>query len=200
MGNDMGNGCEVITVSTAILAPTVVVGDATDPVGDGPRIIAHVCNNLGRWGRGFVLALSKRWAEPEQAYRRWWNQRNSTHLPLGHVQLVPVAAGELWVANMIGQHGIHGSDGKPPIRYPAVRQCLEELAVQALARGASVHMPRIGCGLAGGEWSRISPLVKAALCERGVPVTVYDLPGTERRGRPRSNQRGTRTAGQRGNW
>lgn len=29
---------------------TYVDGDATDPVGDGPRIIAHVCNNIGAGG------------------------------------------------------------------------------------------------------------------------------------------------------
>ncbi|MDB5329368.1 MAG: hypothetical protein JWP03_519 [Phycisphaerales bacterium] len=48
-----------------------LVGDATAPQGDGPRIIAHVCNDLGRWGRGFVLALSKRWHEPEARFRAW---------------------------------------------------------------------------------------------------------------------------------
>ncbi|RAJ47078.1 hypothetical protein K353_00279 [Kitasatospora sp. SolWspMP-SS2h] len=41
--------------------------------------------------------------------------------------------------------------------------------------GASVHMPRIGCGLAGGRWERIEPLVTDRLTARGVPVTVYDL-------------------------
>ncbi|SEQ20797.1 hypothetical protein SAMN04487983_1003320 [Streptomyces sp. yr375] len=35
-------------------------------------------------------------------------------------------------------------------------------------------MPRIGCGLAGGTWSRVEPLVAERLVERGVAVTVYD--------------------------
>jgi hypothetical protein len=35
-------------------------------------------------------------------------------------------------------------------------------------------MPRIGCGLAGGDWSRIEPLIEEQLCARGVQVTVYD--------------------------
>lgn len=38
------------------------VGDATQPVGDGPKILVHVCNDIGAWGRGFVVALSRRWA------------------------------------------------------------------------------------------------------------------------------------------
>ena len=40
--------------------------------------------------------------------------------------------------------------------------------------GASVHMPRIGCGLAGGKWERIEPLIERTLLARAVPTTVYD--------------------------
>lgn len=36
-------------------------------------------------------------------------------------------------------------------------------------------MPRIGCGLAGGTWDRIEPLIAHRLVEQGIPVTVYDL-------------------------
>ncbi len=32
----------------------------------------------------------------------------------------------------------------------------------------------IGCGLAGGDWSRVEPLIMRRLVERGVAVTVYD--------------------------
>lgn len=36
-------------------------------------------------------------------------------------------------------------------------------------------MPRIGCGLAGGTWDRVEPLVGERLVARGIPVTVYDF-------------------------
>jgi hypothetical protein len=36
-------------------------------------------------------------------------------------------------------------------------------------------MPRIGCGLAGGRWEMIEPLVTEELERHGVEVTVYDL-------------------------
>ncbi|MCT2277673.1 hypothetical protein M3G91_08560 [Micromonospora chalcea] len=48
------------------------------------------------------------------------------------------------------------------------------VADRAEELGASVHMPRIGCGLAGGSWQRIEPLIRQALSDRGIPVTVYD--------------------------
>jgi hypothetical protein len=49
----------------------VAPGDATAPQGTGPKVIAHVCDDMGGWGKGFVVALSKRWPEPEAAYQRW---------------------------------------------------------------------------------------------------------------------------------
>lgn len=36
-------------------------------------------------------------------------------------------------------------------------------------------MPRIGCGLAGGRWEEIGPIVEETLCEESVSVTVYDF-------------------------
>jgi hypothetical protein len=36
-------------------------------------------------------------------------------------------------------------------------------------------MPRIGCGLAGGKWETIEPILIKKLIEKGIKVTVYDL-------------------------
>jgi O-acetyl-ADP-ribose deacetylase (regulator of RNase III) len=154
--------------------PTVVRGDATSPQAKGPKIIAHVCNDLGGWGRGFVLAISRRWPEPERDYRQWHRGRARNDFGLGAVRLVPVRPG-LWVANMVAQHGIRTGSNGPPIRYPAVEACLTTVAAQALRLEASVHMPRIGCGLAGGRWELIEPIVVRTLCDAGVAVTVYDF-------------------------
>lgn len=45
-------------------------GDATNPQTEGNKIIAHICNDLGGWGKGFVLAISRRWKKPENEYRK----------------------------------------------------------------------------------------------------------------------------------
>ncbi len=152
----------------------IVKGDATSPQAKRPKVIAHICNDLGGWGKGFVLAISKKWPQPERDYRDWHRHRAGNDFALGAVRLVPVQA-DIWVANMIGQHGMRAGSSGPPIRYPAVEQCMCTLGDLAIELGASVHMPRIGCGLAGGRWDRIEPLIDTALCQRGVPVTVYDF-------------------------
>ncbi len=53
-----------------------IKGDATSPQAKGTKIIAHICNDLGGWGKGFVLAISKRWKEPESSYRKWHRERS----------------------------------------------------------------------------------------------------------------------------
>lgn len=149
-----------------------VTGDATSPDQPGPKIIAHVCNDAGGWGKGFVTAVSRRWKEPELRYRAWYRDRDS--FGLGEVQLVEVEP-ELTVANMVAQHGYRSTGNPVPLRHDALQRCLATLTEQARELGATVHMPRIGCGLAGGRWPDVQDLIERTLIAGGVPTTVYDL-------------------------
>lgn len=165
-----------------------LVGDATRPQGGGNKIIAHICNDAGGWGAGFVVAISRRWKEPEAAYRTW--AREGTHpdvhgpsktFELGRVQLVEVTPG-LWVANMVAQRG-YGRSGRDPhktgeeegplVQYDFLGQCLLRVGLLAGFHNASIDMPRIGTGLGGGKWERIEPLLQEML--EGHAVHVYDL-------------------------
>ena len=148
-------------------------GDATSPQAKGVKIIAHVSNDLGGWGKGFVLAISNRWSEPERQYRAWHRERAHNDFGLGAAQFVQCEE-YIWVANMIGQHGLKKGSKGPPVRYEAIEKCLGDVTAKARELGASVHMPRIGCGLAGGTWDKIEPLILAQLCECDVEVWVYD--------------------------
>lgn len=95
-----------------------VRGDATTPLGKGPKVIAHVCNDLSGWRKGFVLAVPRRWPERETAYRRWHRDRAGNDFGLGAAQVVQVDR-LLWVANMVGQHGIRTGSKGVPVRYAA---------------------------------------------------------------------------------
>ncbi|WP_369264229.1 macro domain-containing protein [Streptomyces sp. R35] len=152
---------------------TYVRGDATVPLGKGVKVIAHVCNDIGGWGKGFVLAVSRRWPEPEAAYRAWHRDRAHNDFGLGAAQFVQVDR-YVWVANLVGQRGIRTGSKGVPVRYEAIDTALGRVVGKAAELGASVHMPRIGCGLAGGTWSRVEPLIAERLVKRGVAVTVYD--------------------------
>ena len=150
-----------------------IKGDATNPLSDGNKVIVHVCNDMGKWGKGFVMAISKKWKQPELEYRQWYKMNND--FLLGNVQFINVE-NDIWVANLIGQHKINKDEsGNPPIRYNAILSGLEKISLYAIENKASVHMPRIGCGLAGGTWDKIEPLVITALTEKNISVTVYDF-------------------------
>jgi O-acetyl-ADP-ribose deacetylase (regulator of RNase III) len=168
---------------------TYVVGDATQPQGDGVRIIAHVCNNRGGWGRGFVVALSRRNGNPKDCYRKWYAEGVYEFAPfeLGQVQLASFTEPDVMVANMIAQDGIrHDPSAPPAIDYKALRLCLDNLGKEATrwhaatGRLPSIHMPRIGCGLGGGNWAQVEEIILESLVDiYGLSVTVYDLDNSE---------------------
>jgi O-acetyl-ADP-ribose deacetylase (regulator of RNase III) len=150
-----------------------IVGDATNPKIEGNKIIVHICNDIGGWGKGFVMAISKRWIEPEKEYRNWFKTQNN--FLLGQVQFVKVE-NDIWIANLIGQHKINKDEsGNAPIRYDAIKVGLNKVAKFAQENNATIHMPRIGCGLAGGTWDKIEPLIKESLTKKNIETFVYDF-------------------------
>lgn len=92
---------------------TFITGDATCPRGKGNKLICHVCNDAGKWGKGFVLAISRRWPEPEVEYRAWYAGRKSDGFALGEVRFVRVEP-YVWVANMVAQRGTKTGSSGPP--------------------------------------------------------------------------------------
>lgn len=141
-------------------------GDATEPIKER-AVIAHVCNDIGGWGRGFVLALSKKWKEPEASYRSWakmgstYNKEGyETKFKLGQVQFVPLKHPKMIVvANMIGQHGINPINGIPPVRYEAIKECLKTVYAYCEKNVMTLHAPKFGAGLAGGDWNIIHEII-----------------------------------------
>ena len=147
-----------------------ITGDATSPRGSDAKMIVHICNDIGAWGKGFVLAISKKWPQVEKRYREL------EEYELGSIQGIRVSP-DIWVINMIAQRGIRRrTKAGPPIRHWAVKEYLQRVSRAALELKASIHMPRIGCGLAGGAWPEIERIVTRELCDKGVSVYVYDLP------------------------
>jgi len=159
---------------------TYVTGDATKPLKNTPiRIIPHVCNDIGAWGTGFVLALSRMWPGPEASYKEWARagiDMIAGAFKLGNVQLVEVEP-NLFIANIIGQRVTGYSDGMPPVRYDAIRSGLKHIRDTFRGSDFSIHAPKFGSALAGGDWNIIESIIEEELCEKGVPVTVYNFGG-----------------------
>lgn len=120
-----------------------------------------------------MRALSERFHQPERDYRRWARGLAPVPFRPGQIQFVRV---QLCVANIIGQSGIRSASNPNPIRCDSLREGFARVRLLALEHDASVHMPRIGVGLAGGDQQIISAIIEDELCSHGVNVTVYDLP------------------------
>lgn len=148
---------------------TYIKGDVTEPVGDGPKIIAHCCNDIGVMGAGVALALRRKWPSVWTSYRKLFE--NDQMPALGFCQEVLVEEG-LTVANIIGQRGVgYDSEGDPPVRYMALLAGLKSVGITARGKGLSIHLPRLGAGLAGGDWDIISKMIDQVCGD----VTVYDF-------------------------
>lgn len=153
-----------------------LMGDATEPRGTGNKIVAHIVNDESKkWGRGFGLTVSKKWPVVRAEFVKWVSQKN---LKLGNSHLVNISD-DLMVLSMVAQQG-YGPSPTPRLRYKHLRTCLEFLSMMAQKNSATVHMPRIGTGYAGGDWRMISELIDEILIKHGIEVTVYDLPGREK--------------------
>lgn len=138
-------------------------GDLLDA---GPGVIAHGCNAKGKFGKGFALALSKKFPEAKIAYER---VHSESGLVLGSV--VWADCGSILVANCITQ-ATYGNDGKQHVSYSAVAACMRVLntAAEWGVPGTAfedgfdeVHMPLIGADLGGGKWSELSSVIEREL-------------------------------------
>ena len=67
--------------------------------------------------------------------------------------------------------------------YEALHQCLiimtAMLGDECISNPRIVGIPRIGCGLAGGDWNVVSSILKSVEAQYGVEFWVYDLEKVE---------------------
>jgi len=162
-------------------------GDARDSMnffGYDPAMLAHCCNNApkGVWGAGFVIAINGFWTQPEQAYHDWAKGAHtgaayeSGAYALGEAQLVEVEQ-NFYVANVIGQ--VLEFSKEPNIRYEALEAGLVKACAWMQEKHGVVNLqaPRLGAGLAGGEWGLIEAILLRLVTRFKATIVIVDLPG-----------------------
>lgn len=158
---------------------TYLTGDALEPQPAERRLLLQIVNDTTpNWGGGgFAQAVRSKWPAVQDEFRTW-AAKHTREFTLGGLHRTAVDE-TLSVISLIAQHR-YGPSTKPRIRYSALEKCLRNVASIAVAQGASVHMPRIGTGQAGGSWHLIEELIRTHLCGQKIPVFVYDLPTRQR--------------------
>lgn len=136
-----------------------IVGSALEPV-KKPAFIIHIVNDIGKWGSGFVIAISNKYKNPEKTYLEWYERKKKIGqlLPLGIIQAVPVEE-DITIINMVAQHGIKSASNKIPIKYKSLESCLHSVYSLAEKKNWTVHMPRIGAVRSGGDWGAIENII-----------------------------------------
>lgn len=137
--------------------------------------IIHVCNDIGKWGAGFVLSISKKWKLPELTYR------NKQNYKLGDIDVCNVSA-NIRVVNMICQNGIRkygDPKNKVYIKYEYLEICLRKVrkVIEDVnqEKHIIINMPRIGCGLAGGKWTDVEKRIIDVFGDiSDLTINVYD--------------------------
>ena len=149
-------------------------GNVLEPRNDGKKIICQLVNDKAvKWGGGVARKIAKRFPDAEEAYTEQVIQIPQRDR-LGRA-IFSKASEDLTIASLIGQEGF-GPSLFPRIRYAALQTCLEQVADLAASIGASIHMPKIGTGSAGGDWSTIEEMLDDVMVRAGLFVTVYDVP------------------------
>ena len=146
----------------------MIVYKKGDLLASDEKRIAHGCNCSGGFGSGFAKAVADRYPNVREGYLY---RHNSVTWRLGHVQIIGVGDGSgREIANCATQQWYGRPDEGPYVSYPAIRQVIRDL-VDSWPDGFAI--PKIGAGLAGGNWDIISKIIEE---ESGnVEVRVYIL-------------------------
>ncbi|WP_417540036.1 ImmA/IrrE family metallo-endopeptidase [Marinobacter sp.] len=152
----------------------ILHGNVLEPRNGGKKVICQLVNDKAvKWGGGVARKIAKRFPYAEKAFGE-----QVVQIPLGDRlgQVIFVEASkDLTIASLIAQEGF-GPSLFPRIRYGALQNCLEEVADHAKSIEASIHLPKIGTGSAGGDWSTIEEMLDNVMVRAGLFVTVYDVP------------------------
>lgn len=122
--------------------------------------IAHGCNCFNNMGAGIAKSIKQEFPE---AYEVDYNTVKGDKRKLGGYTEVFIPEYDLIVFNLYTQY--HYGMGKANIDYRALAQCMEKLSIDY--PNLIIGMPKIGAGLAGGDWSKIEPII-----ERYLPNTI----------------------------
>jgi len=135
------------------------------------KFIPHICNDIGLWGKGFVVPLARKWPQTKKDYLQWYKEDVLSEL--GDIQPIKTEK-NIYVMNMIAQHETILTHPKP-IRYAALVKCMEKVVMCGKPDATEIHAPMFGSALSGGNWTFIEELIEEIWVNNGIPVTVYQL-------------------------
>lgn len=136
------------------------------------NVLIHQCNCFNNMGKGIAPQIAKVFPH---AWQMDQNTVKGDKSKLGSYT-VSHANKKCSVVNLYGQYGWwKKSDGSINTDYTALERGLQLLGdvLRKHKPGAVIGLPRIGCGLGGGDWSIVENIIER--CLHSLDVNVYDL-------------------------
>lgn len=131
-------------------------------------IIAHQVNLQGVMGAGLAKQIKLKYPDVFDRYRYFCK---IGELKLGTNLSVKIND-RLWVCNMAAQE--HYGRMQRHTDYEALKTCLRMLRSCSIEHDFPVFLPYgVGCGLAGGDWAIVFPMIEECLGD--VDVTICRL-------------------------
>jgi len=125
-----------------------------------PTAILHGCNCFCTMGAGIAKYLSMKYPQVLAADLK---TKKGDASKLGTFTTAVISP-KLHILNCYTQyHYGFKKGGKPPVDYDAIRQCLQKVANDYNLLNIQFRSPKIGCGLAGGNWDIVMPMFEEAL-------------------------------------
>lgn len=133
-------------------------------------VIAHGVNCFGGFGAGVAGQIAKKWPIVKDKYLE---KHTSQGWVLGDVQYCTIPRERRFVANLATQER-YGRMPKQYVDYQGVRAALRWLFQDAELWGWDIAMPKIGCGLGGGDWDMIQGIILEELADKQIDVSIYE--------------------------
>jgi O-acetyl-ADP-ribose deacetylase (regulator of RNase III) len=130
----------------------------------GADILAHGTNCKNGFGSGVAGAMAELHPRVKAAYHAKFFKEGWT---LGEVQFV--FSGSQTIANCATQYEYYPRN-KRHVDYVALRACMEKVKLFAQTGDWTVAMPKIGAGLAGGDWDTIKQILDEVFTDYDVEV------------------------------
>lgn len=132
------------------------------------EVILHGCNIFCTMGSGIAKSIKEEWPE---AYDVDLLTKSGDTSKLGTISFTHNIP-NLTIVNCYTQEK-YGRDVKVYADYDAIEKAMIEVKSQFL--GKKIGMPKIGAGLARGDWSIILPIIEKVFCDPGDDVTIVEL-------------------------
>jgi O-acetyl-ADP-ribose deacetylase (regulator of RNase III) len=138
-------------------------------------VITHGCNCFCTMGAGIAPKMAETFGcdkFPLEAESQKGNINKLGQIDFKTVSIIP----ETWITivNSYTQYGYdksHSHGVTKPLDYEALSLCLRKM--NYLFNGKRIGLPRIGCGLAGGNWNTIKEIIQKELKSCEVTVVIF---------------------------